>query len=128
VFKRHAILGRAAREGIKALGLELFGAEDDGANVVTTVRVPDGIDGAAIPKVMRDTYGITIAGGQAHLKGKILRIAHCGYYGAFDIVATIAALEMALSELGADVTLGSGVAGAQQVFREAGAPAPAPVA
>ena len=71
---------------------------------------------------MRDTYGITIAGGQAHLKGKIVRIAHCGYYGAFDIIATIAALEMTLAELGADVTLGAGVSRAQQVFREAGVP------
>ena len=57
-----------------------------------------------------------------HLKGKIVRIAHCGYYGAFDIIATIAALEMALAELGADLTLGAGVSRAQAVFREAGVP------
>ena len=41
---------------------------------------------------MRDRFGITIAGGQGQLKGKIARIAHCGYFGAFDIVVTIAAL------------------------------------
>ena len=46
---------------------------------------------------MRDSYGITIAGGQNQLKGKIARIAHCGYFGAFDIVTTIAALEMTLT-------------------------------
>jgi serine---pyruvate transaminase len=128
VFERHAVLGRAAREAVKALGLELFGPEDEGANIVTAVRVPEGIDGAAIPKTMRGTYRITIAGGQGHLKGKIIRIAHCGYYGAFDILSTIAALEMTLKELGADVTLGAGVSSAQQVFLEAGMPVVTPVA
>jgi aspartate aminotransferase-like enzyme len=122
VFERHALLGRAAREAVKALGLELFPPEDDSANVVTVVKVPDGVDGKAIPKMMRDRYGITIAGGQGHIKGKIVRIAHCGYYGAFDILSTIAALEMTLNELGAEVSLGAGVARAQRVFIEAGVP------
>jgi serine---pyruvate transaminase len=127
VFERHAILGRAAREAVKGLGLELFGPEDDNANVVTAVRAPEGVEGAAIPKVMRDTYGVTIAGGQGHIKGKIIRIAHCGYYGAFDILSTISALEMTLTELGGDVTLGAGVAAAERVFSRTGIPAVQPV-
>jgi aspartate aminotransferase-like enzyme len=127
VFERHAILGRAAREAVKTLGLELFGPEDENANVVTAAKTPDGIDGAAVPKMMRDRFRITIAGGQGDLKGKIVRIAHCGYYGAFDILSTFAALEMTLAELGADVSLGTGVAAAQHVFAEAGVPT-APVA
>jgi aspartate aminotransferase-like enzyme len=127
VFERHAVLGRAAREAIKAMGLELFGPEDEHANVVTAVRTPDGVDGAAVPKTMRDKYGITIAGGQGHLKGKIVRIAHCGYYGAFDILTSIAALEMALDELGHDVTFGAGTAAAQEVFARAGVHAAQPV-
>jgi aspartate aminotransferase-like enzyme len=126
VFQRHALLGRAAREAVKGAGLEIFGPEDENANVVTAVRVPDGIDGAKIPKTMRDTYGITIAGGQAQLKGKIIRIAHCGYYGAFDILSTIAALEMTLDQLGADVTFGAGVSRAQEVFARSGLPAAQP--
>jgi serine---pyruvate transaminase len=127
VFVRHAVLARAAREGIAALGLELFGPEDENANVVTAVRTPEGVDGAAIPKIMRDTYGVTIAGGQGHLKGKIVRIAHCGYYGGFDILSTISALEMTLEQLGADVTFGAGVAAAQRVLVSAGIPAAQPV-
>ena len=128
VFERHGVLGRAAREAVKALGLELFGPEDDNANVVTAVKVPDGVDSAAVPKLMRDRYRVTIAGGQAQLKGRIVRVAHCGYYGAFDILSTVAALEMALSELGAELTLGTGVAAAEQVFLEAGVRAAQPVA
>ena len=126
VFTRHAVLARAAREAVKGMGLELFGPEDEQANVVTAVRVPDGVDGATIPKTMRDTYGITIAGGQGHVKGKIIRVAHCGYYGAFDILSTVAALEMTLDQLGADVSFGTGVARAQEVFSGAGLPAAQP--
>ena len=126
VFTRHALLGRATREAAKALDLELFGPEDEGANVVTAVRVPDGVDGAAVPKTMRDRFGITIAGGQNELKGRIVRIAHCGYFGPWDIVTTVAALEMTLHGLGHEVELGAGVAAAQRVFLDAGVPAAAP--
>jgi aspartate aminotransferase-like enzyme len=126
VFARHALLGRATREAAKALDLELFGPEDEGANVVTAIRVPEGVDGGKAVKVMRDKYGITIAGGQNQLKGKIVRIAHCGYFGAFDIVTTIAGLEMTLRELGHEHELGAGVGAAQRVFLQAGVPAAAP--
>jgi len=127
VYTRHALLARAARAGVEALGLERFGPDDEGANVVTVARLPDDIDGAKVPKQMRDGYGVTIAGGQGHLKGRIARIAHCGYYGAFDIVIALTALEMTLRNLGHDAEPGSGAAGAQRVFAEAGL-APEPVA
>ncbi|MBA2506162.1 MAG: alanine--glyoxylate aminotransferase family protein [Thermoleophilaceae bacterium] len=122
VFERHRLLARATREAGKGLDLELFGPEDENASVVTAFKVPEGIDGSAVQKTMRDKYGVTIAGGQNQLKGKIVRIAHCGYFGAFDILTTIGALEMTLSELGADVELGAGVGAAQRVFLEAGVP------
>jgi len=126
VFERHRLLGRATRDAARALELDLLGDADDNANVVTAIRLPGGIDGAAVPKLMRDRFGVTIAGGQGRLKGRIARIAHCGYFGAFDIVVTIAALEMTLRELGHDVELGAGVAAAQRVFGEAGVPLAAP--
>jgi aspartate aminotransferase-like enzyme len=128
VFARHALLGRATRSAAKALDLELYGPEDEKANVVTAIKMPDSIDGGKVPKLMRDQYGITIAGGQNQLKGKIARIAHCGYYGPFDIVTTVAAFEMTLRDLGADLELGAGVAAAQRVFLDAGVPAAAPAA
>ncbi len=126
VFERHAILARAARAGIEALGLERFGPDDDGANVVTAAVMPDSVDGAAVPKAMRDRYGVTAAGGQGRLKGKIVRIAHCGYFGAFDIVIALTALEAALGDLGAEVEPGSAAGAAQRVFSQAGR-APEPV-
>ena len=128
VFDRHRLLGRAARAAVAGLELDLFGPEDENANVVTAIALPEGIDGAKVPKQMRDVLGITIAGGQNQLKGKIARVAHCGYFGAFDILISIAGLEMTLRELGSDVELGAGVAAAQRIFAEAGEPALAPAA
>jgi len=122
VYERHRILGRATREAARALELDLLGPEDDNANVATAIRLPETVDGAKVPSTMRDRFGITIAGGQDRLKGKIARIAHCGYFGAFDIILTIAAFEMTLRELGHEVELGAGVGAAQRVFLEAGVP------
>ena len=121
VYERHALLGRATREAAKALELELLGGvPDDNANVVTAIALPEAIDGGKVPKLMRDRYGITIAGGQGKLKGRIARIAHCGYFGAFDIIVTMSALEMTLRELGHEAEPGAGVAAAQRVFSDAG--------
>ena len=122
VFERHRLLGRATREAVKALELDLLGGEDEKANVVTAIRLPESIDGAEVPKLMRDRFGVTIAGGQGKLAGKTARIAHCGYFGAFDIVVTMSAFEMALRELGHEVELGAGAGAAQRVFLEAGVP------
>ncbi len=126
VYARHALLARSARAGIEALGLERFGPDDPNANVITAAALPDGIDGAAVPKLMRDRYGVTAAGGQGVLKGKIVRIAHCGYYGAFDMVIALTALESALRDAGWDVAPGAAAGAAQAVFAEAGT-APQPV-
>lgn len=126
VFARHALLARATRAGVQAMGLELYGDPDERANVVTAVELPEDIDGGKVPKILRDRYGITANGGQGRLKGKIIRIAHTGYFGAFDIVVSLAGLEMTLAALGHRLELGAGPGAAQQVFLEAGvAPTPA---
>jgi len=114
IWARHDRLARAIRSGVHALGLELFAK--DRANVVTSVKVPEGIDGAKIPKILRDDYGITIAGGQAKLKGKIFRIAALGYADTFDVTTVLSALELTLKRLGHPVKLGSGLKAALEVF------------
>jgi aspartate aminotransferase-like enzyme len=81
------------------------------------VKVPDGVDGEAIPRKFRDEYGITIAGGQAAMKGKIFRIAHLGYADRFDVIMVISALEMILDELGYPVEFGRGVRAAEEVLK-----------
>jgi len=124
VFARHALLARATRAGAAALGLERFGDPDERANVVTAVELPDTIDGGKVPGALR-RLGITANGGQDQLKGRILRIAHCGYFGAFDILTSLSGLEMVLDQLGHEVEHGAGVGAAQRVFLEAGVPAAA---
>lgn len=117
VFARHDRLARATRSAMQAIGLELF-AKDSPSNAVTAVKVPEGIDGTAIPRMLREDYGITIAGGQSQLKGKIFRIAHLGYTFEWDVMVAVAATEMVLRRLGYDVELGTGVRAAQQTLLE----------
>jgi serine---pyruvate transaminase len=119
VLARHALLARATRAGAQAIGLDIFGDADERSTVVTAVELPDTIDGAKLPGGLRK-LGITANGGQEQLKGRILRIAHCGYFGAFDILTSLSGLEMALSQLGYDVEHGAGVGAAQRVFVDAG--------
>src|SRR5262249_33233391 len=102
-FQRHVRLGRACREGIKAMGLELFSPDDASAAVGTAVRGPDGIDTGELLLLLRDRHGVTLAPGQGPLKGKIFRIGHIGFFDVFDIATALAGVELALGELGADV-------------------------
>jgi aspartate aminotransferase-like enzyme len=116
VIKRHETLAAATRAGCEALGLKLFAPPEGRGNAVTPVWVPEGVDGKAIVKKLKDEYGITIAGGQDHLVGKIFRVGHLGYFDRFDIITTLAGLEMTLTELGYEFAPGSGVNAAEQVF------------
>lgn len=118
LFRRHITLGRATRAAVKGLGLTLFSPDDDSCSSVTSVLVPEGIDDGKLRTLTRDKYGVQMAGGQGHIKGKIFRIGHCGYYNYTDIIVAITALELALKELGHPVELGSGVSKAQAVFGE----------
>jgi aspartate aminotransferase-like enzyme len=115
-FDRHVRLGRACREGVKAMGLELFSPDDDSSAVVTAVRAPDGIDSDELVLLLRDRHGVTLAPGQGELKGKIFRIGHIGYYDVFDITTALAAVELALVELGAEVERGVAVTRALEAF------------
>lgn len=113
VISRHSQLADAARCAMKGLGLELFA--DAPANAVTAVKVPESVDGNAFVKHLRDK-GVSIAGGQAHLKGKIFRLAHLGYMNMFDVLQVVSAIEVGLTEMGCRIELGKGVAAAEEVF------------
>jgi len=115
IFARHKKMADATRAAVKALGLELF-APTAASDAVTAVKVPEGMDGEKLVKAMRDTYGVTIAGGQSELKGKVFRIAHMGYIEEFDIIAGISCLEKVLHQMGYKFQMGSGVKAAEEVF------------
>ena len=115
-FDEHVRLGRACREGVKAMGLELFSPDDDSSAVVTTVRVPESVDGAQLLLDLRDRFGITLAPGQGPLKGKVFRVGHLGYYDVFDITTALAGIELALAEAGADIERGAAVTRALETY------------
>lgn len=120
VFERHRLLGRASREGIKGMGLTLFGPDEEMNTAVTAAWVPEGLDGKALVRSIFEGHGIQVAGGQGDYGGRIFRIGHCGYFDAYDIISTIAATELALEEQGHAVELGKGVGAAQRVFSRSG--------
>ena len=115
-FDRHVRLGRAARAGSKAMGLELFSPDDDRSAVVTAVRAPEGIDAADVVKGLRDRFGMTIAGGQGELQGKIFRLGHIGWFDVFDITTMLAAVESVLADLGAEIERGVAVTAALEAY------------
>lgn len=117
LFEHHRILAEGTREGVKALKLELLSKIP--GNICTAVKVPAGIDGEKIVKTMRNKYLAYIAEGQEPYKGKIFRIAHLGYMGAFEIITALSALEMTLAELGYPVEFGASISAAEKVFKEA---------
>ncbi len=113
---RHKRLALATRSAIKAMGLPLFATSP--ANTLTSIRLPEEIDGKAFIKLMREKHGITYAGGQGDLSGRILRIAHLGWMNENDVIVAISAFERGLAEIGYDVLLGAGVTAAQKVFNK----------
>ena len=117
-FDRHARLGRACREGSKAMGLELFSPDEERSVVVTAIRAPDGVDATEVVSTLRDRFGITIANGQAELKGKIFRIGHIGWFDIFDITTALAAVELALADAGAEIERGVAVTRALDAWAE----------
>jgi aspartate aminotransferase-like enzyme len=111
MWNDYKLLAKAARAGMKALGLKLFGEVP--CDVVTSACVPAEI-GGKIVKTLREKYGVSIAGGQGDLKGKIIRFAHMGYIGKADLLVGFACLEMVLTELGINIEKGKAVAAAEE--------------
>ncbi len=116
VFKRHMVLARATQEAVKAMGLEVFSKAP--SPTVTAIKVPPSVNGEKLKDRLEERHGIVIAGGQEALKGKVIRIAHMGYFQPADMLKVIAALELELRELGYPVEPGAGVRAAQKVFEE----------
>jgi serine---pyruvate transaminase len=117
-FERHVRLGRAARAGVKAMGLELFSPDDDTSAVVTAVRTPEGIEAPVLLRHLRERHGVTLAPGQGALKPGVFRIGHIGWFDIFDIAAALAAIELALTELGADIERGAAVGRAFEAYEQ----------
>jgi aspartate aminotransferase-like enzyme len=100
IFTRHARVSKAAREGVKALGLSPFAEERYASNTVTSVAASNGLDTKKMLKILREEHGVVLAGGQRTLDGKIFRIGHLGWVTEADIKEVLAAIEKALPQAG----------------------------
>jgi aspartate aminotransferase-like enzyme len=117
IFDRHVLLGRAAKVGVEALGLERFGEDPERAHVVTAVRVPEGITDSQIVKLLRSNHSIVIGPGQGPLKGEVFRLGHLGWVEPLDMIRLFGALEMVLAELGYPVKPGAAVGAVEEILR-----------
>lgn len=116
LFEHHRILGEATRAAVQAIGLELLSKKP--GNILTAIKVPDGVDGKQIVKTMQGKYRAYIAGAQDPHKGEFFRIAHLGYMGGFDVIIALTAMEMTLSELGYDFEGGQSIKVAEEILKE----------
>jgi aspartate aminotransferase-like enzyme len=117
-FARHAALGRACREGAKAMGLELFSPDEERSAVVTAILTPDGVDAKELVLELRDRFGITVAGGHGDLGSRMFRIGHIGYYDVLDITTVLTAVEALLLERGAEIERGVAVTRALEAYAD----------
>ena len=118
VWARHALTARACRAGIRALGLDLWPVREAiCADTATTVRVPEGLEDAAIRQEARRRYGVVFSAGRGSLLGKLVRIGHMGPTArpVFAVVA-VTALGGAIAALGGRVDVGAGVEAALAVI------------
>ena len=99
VYERHARLARATQAGLLALGFQLYAREGYRSNTVTSALPPAGLDVNAFRKLLNDKYSVVIAGGQAKMGGKMVRVGHLGAIDQGDVVQVLWAMEQALEEL-----------------------------
>ena len=100
VFARHASIADVARQGVRAMGLELLSEESHASNTVTAVKVPEGVDGSRLSELLRTEHSVIVAGGQGRLQGRIFRIGHMGQVSQEDIEGVLTALETTLPKVG----------------------------
>ncbi len=117
VWQRCELLSRMTIAGMQAMHLEIFAKRP--AAGMTAVRVPAGVDAGELLRRLETRFGVKLASGQLELKGKIFRLAHFGLLDELDIIATLAAIELVLDEMGQAVTLGGAAAAACEVIRAA---------
>jgi serine---pyruvate transaminase len=118
-FEEHVRLGRACREGMKAMGLELFSPDEERSAVVTAILTPDGVDAKELVLELRDRFGITVAGAHGELGTRMFRIGHIGYYDVLDITTALTAVEALLVERGAAIEPGAATARALDAYHDA---------
>ncbi len=114
IWAQTAKIARATRQAALAMGLKPFAL--DPVDSLTSICYPQGVQDKQFRSLLREKFGIWVAGGQAELSGKIFRISHMGYVDVLDAVSVIAAVEQALNACGFEVTPGTGTGKALEIL------------
>jgi alanine-glyoxylate transaminase/serine-glyoxylate transaminase/serine-pyruvate transaminase len=117
VYARHHFLAGGVRAAVAAWGLDNL-CEDPArvSDTLTAIVMPEGIDSDAVIRRARERFDLALGVGLGRIKGRVLRIGHIGALNELEVLATLGGVEMALRECGVSLTLGSGVAAAQEKF------------
>jgi len=114
IWQFHSKRAEATRKAVEKMGLKLL--SENPSDAVTAIKLPEEIDGDKLVKLLRNKYGISIAGGQEKLKGKIVRISHLGFLDEFDTLTAITALGVGLEEMGYKCNLEDGLKAAKEIL------------
>ena len=119
VFARHHRLAEGVRRAVTAWGLRTVAETPDlASDTVTAIYVPEGFDSDALTEHAFNEYGVSFGVGLGHMQGKAFRIGHLGSLTDVMVLSGLAAIEMAMADLDYPISLGSGVAAAQDYFRK----------
>jgi aspartate aminotransferase-like enzyme len=99
VFQKQWAMTMLARTSAQAMGLELL-AKEHFTWGLTSVLLPEGMDGVRLLQIAVDEYGVVFAGGQDRLKGRIVRIGHMGHVDWADVAAGVQALARSYQRCG----------------------------
>jgi len=116
VFARHARMAEGVRRAVAAWELEVLAQPEARSNVLTTVKLPEGIDGDALLVESETHWELSLGNGLGPLKGRVFRIGHLGDMNDLEVLATLAGTELALRRVGVQLDFGAGVAACQKWF------------
>jgi len=118
VFARHHRMAEGVRTAVRAWGLEICAVREEiYSDSVTAILAPEGFDATELVNHASNKYGVSFGGGLGKVAGKVFRIGHLGSLTDVMALSGIATAEMAMVDLGYPITLGSGVAAAQEYYR-----------
>ncbi|RDW16923.1 aminotransferase [Oceanobacillus arenosus] len=115
VYARHQLMMNMTRAAFRAHDIPLLTDDQSASPTVTAVRPAD-FSAEDLRKVIKEEFGLSIAGGQQHLKGEIFRIGHMGYCSPADVLQIIGIIELGLIKIGKKIDLGKGVKAAQEIY------------
>ncbi|MER1984971.1 MAG: alanine--glyoxylate aminotransferase family protein [Solibacillus sp.] len=116
-FGRHSYHEKALVQGLKAMGLTIFGGELYKLPTVTCIEIPEGVNGDAVRQLMLEQFGIEIASSFGPLHGKIWRIGTMGFSCRKEnVLAVLSALEATLIRANVAVNRGAAIQAALDFY------------